>query len=273
MRLKPVILVLAVIQVVIQPCLALNQGQIDAINLLSNATGVNNLTLIDLFSSLNSTMVFNYTMNATCDISNAVNRTELVDYYYTANDTRAMVDALEESIDDRFMRIPEYYVRSEGFNETVEGIKSQMHNETMMLNDNMVNLAKNNDTRFNIAYFLIALSLVGTAYMFYNYKKKVINVSEDIKSVLPDVTYESKSIDELDSSKGFIDRIRGITAIKAKVGSLKLPDSMKQKLIDRANQGVMASEADLKNEIEAMRAERHEADRNKAVARHSKKGR
>lgn len=280
MRLKPTIFILFVIQFVILPVIALDENQTSIINQLAAATNMSNETLLNLFSSLNSDTIImhNYTANDTCNYtyfhSFFVNKTELIDNYYTANDTRNMINSFEGTVDDRFMRIPEYYIKTESFNDTISSIREQLKNDTLILNDNMLNLAKNTDNRFNIAIFMNVVCIIGLAYILYKHKKEVIDVSDNIKSRLPEVLYEKKSIDELDSSKGFLERIKGISILKSKIGSMKLAEHTKNTLMDKVNQGIISDDNDIKNEIGALKAEgKHDSDRDKNRNRNPKKNR
>jgi len=283
MRLKHPICVVSVLLFVIPCCFALTDNQTALIENLANHTNISSVLLLDLFTYLesqNTTIVQNTTVNVTYAFNATdfyVNRTELVDLYYTANDTKAMIDAFEGTVDDRFMSMRDTYVRQDEINETLSGMENRLHNNTATINENIYNLAKNTDNRFNIAYFLLAIALIGAGYNAYTYRKKYVNISDDIKSVLPDISYEPKTLDETDSSRGFINRLKGISSIKNKIYSLKTPDTLKHKLIDKTNQGLISDEDDLKREIELLKAEvkvkKDEKHKPEALRRNGKKHR
>lgn len=274
MRVKGLLFALVVIQIVIQPALSLSPEQLSTINQLANATNISNTTLINLFLSLNTntTLIENHTANITCDFSNIVNRTELVDFYFTSNDTLAIVKDIEESVDDRFLRFSEYYIKQEDFNKSMGEVREQLHNDTYILNSNILDLARNTDTKFNLIFYALVPITGAIAYIIYGYRKKVINVSTDIKSMLPEVSYQKSSIDELDSSKGFIDRVKGITAIKAKILAMKKPENIRLELLEKVNQGIITKEDEIDSEARILEAE-HGINRSQVSKRDDKKDR
>lgn len=252
---KCVIFALCVIQILLfcQTAFALNENQTNLIRQIEFKLNLTNNSLVNLIESLD----VNITVNQTLNVTQQVNWTEMQFMFYTRNETEKQFEQLDSEISDRFSGVREYYLQKEDFNSTfdamVRNVTSAIDNTTNLLWNNQYELDKTTADRFAMTWFLLAVALGGLAYTGYNMRKNVINVNKDVKGALPDVAFEEHPIDELDSSKSFLNRLKGITALKTRVKTMKMPEDEQNRIMDKIDSGLVSDAEDIKRESEALK--------------------